>query len=1116
VAKLEQTEVVSGDPTAPLEGAPLPSDMLLAAIKTAFDLPMVDRDHYEVLAEYARGGLGRIVKARDRRTGRVVAIKEMLGSTDDAARRFAREALITANLQHPAIVPVYELGRWTTGEPFYAMKLVSGRSLKEVIDAHKTLDERLARLPIVVSVAEALAYAHERRIIHRDLKPANVLVGDFGETVVIDWGLAKTLGEADPSFDPIVVPESVGPMHTVVGAVLGTPSYMPPEQARGEPTDTRTDVYQIGAMLYHLIAGVVPYAGRRVGSSKELVKVVAHEAPKPLREREPGTPSDLLTIVDKAMARDPQQRYANAGELLDDLRRFTTGQLVRSHHYDRRTLFARWLKRNRAPITVGAVLATALVGFGAWSIRRILVESHAAQEQRDIALAQTSRAEDELATALYEKGRVAEGGQEWARAAMYYAAARKHHDSPEAAWAAGLAEARAVIPHARHTGHRAWVHAVAIAPDGERVATVDDAGQLRVWRPSDGRLIAARAMSPKALYAVAFSPDGHELALAGDDGVIQRVSVDLASASPSGDAARPGKAGAFDLAPLARLTGHTGRIWSLAYAPDGNALASAGEDRSVRIWSLAGGEPKLLAGHLQRVYTVTWSPDGTHLASGGDDRQLWIWERATATGKFRGEHKSGGIRVVAYTPAGDAIMTTGWDHEIRIWRGESAPEIWNDLDVIHGAAIAPHGNILVTGGELPAIHAWDLSTHQLITSLESQGGQTTAVAFSRDGRWFVTAGKSAPIAWDASAFRRLSAVGHRDAVAGLAFTADGKRFVSGAMDHTLRVWDATTGAELRRISTNVNCADGVLALGDDVVSACDDDTLRRWDPAGRERRLATNGWLRVTALSPDGTTVAAAHTQGHLSLVDVASWKLVSDRVLHAHHIYGVEYARDGRLVTASLDDHARVWRTSTTSIEAPPDIDVVAHTDDGILAAALAGTQLAIGTQDGSIHVWDTAANAWRVRDLGGGKLGTVWKLVVDPAGKRAFAASDDGIVRIYDTATWAAPEQLDAGEGPALALAISPDGTRVIAGYKSGAIGVWDPAAKKLLVRIGGRTRDRGTCADVATQAWIDDMHKAIVSRACSSDAATYFDVLAARSHQRLDGEIDVTWDWLATPAR
>jgi eukaryotic-like serine/threonine-protein kinase len=194
-------------------------------------LSRVDREVYEIGDEVARGGLGRITQAIDRRLDRPVALKELLRDEPDFRARFAREALLTAKLQHPAIVPVYEAGVWPDGSPFFAMKLVSGKSLEAAVRERKTLAERLELLPHVNNVIEALAYAHGRRIIHRDLKPANVLVGAFGETVVIDWGLAKDLSEG--AVDPVTGVRSGGEGHTEMGAVMGTTAYMPPEQAMG-------------------------------------------------------------------------------------------------------------------------------------------------------------------------------------------------------------------------------------------------------------------------------------------------------------------------------------------------------------------------------------------------------------------------------------------------------------------------------------------------------------------------------------------------------------------------------------------------------------------------------------------------------------------------------------------------------------------------------------------------------------------------------------------------------------------------------------------------------------------------------------------------------------------
>ena len=212
--------------------------------------------------EHARGGLGRVVRAVDKRLGRTVAVKELLRHTDSNEARFLREALITARLEHPGIVPVHEAGRWPNGDPYYVMKLVEGRTLKELIAERATMRDRLGLLPHVIAVADAVGYAHSEGVIHRDVKPSNIIVGAFGETIVVDWGLARDRkrdlpeeeeGAAGPGASSL--PRGSGPLSTVSGKVVGTPAYMSPEQARGEVVDERADVYAIGAVLYELLAG---------------------------------------------------------------------------------------------------------------------------------------------------------------------------------------------------------------------------------------------------------------------------------------------------------------------------------------------------------------------------------------------------------------------------------------------------------------------------------------------------------------------------------------------------------------------------------------------------------------------------------------------------------------------------------------------------------------------------------------------------------------------------------------------------------------------------------------------------------------------------------------------
>jgi serine/threonine protein kinase len=385
------------------------------------ELVTVSRDNYIFGGEVARGGMGRILRARDRRLGREVAVKELLSTTGDMRRRFEREIRITARLQHPTIVSVHEAGVFPDGQPFYVMKLIAGESLDRVIANTTSLHERMPLLPSVLAVVDALAYAHSHGIIHRDLKPHNVLVGRFGETVVVDWGLAKNL--AEPESAHIANELFQGPCasdeQTALGEVMGTPAYMPPEQAAGVGLDARADVYALGALLYHTLGGVPPYSGE---NKDEILAQVQHVAPRPLAEITAGIPRDLLTIVGKAMARAPTDRYPTARELANDLRRYQTGQLVASHRYSTWQLFERFVRRHRAVLAVTVVLLTALLVTVTISVRRIIAERNTAERERITAEEMVDFMVYELRDKLEPIGRLDLLGTVAERAQAYYSA----------------------------------------------------------------------------------------------------------------------------------------------------------------------------------------------------------------------------------------------------------------------------------------------------------------------------------------------------------------------------------------------------------------------------------------------------------------------------------------------------------------------------------------------------------------------------------------------------------------------------------------------------------------------------------------------------------------------
>lgn len=362
---------------------------------------------------FARGGLGQIRHGFDRVLGRTIAIKETL--SPGGVERFIREAQVTARLDHPAIVPVHDLGVHPDGRPYYCMKLIDGRSLESVIAGTRNLIDRLLLLPNIVTVGEAVAFAHDRGVLHRDLKPANILVGNFGETWIIDWGLTGYLESTDP--DPPAAAVDPARAHlTHTGEWLGTLPYMAPEQRSGKHIDQRADVYGLGAVLYHTLSGCRPYADT---PGERLEEHILRHPPTDLERLAPDVPSDLLTIVAKAMARDPSARYPDVRSLLADLRRFLAGRLVAAHTYRFRETVRRWARRHRSVLVVASVALVVLAAVGLYSVLRIadernvavrneaLARDHqqAAESARDEALRSSAEAREALATMWEAEGR---------------------------------------------------------------------------------------------------------------------------------------------------------------------------------------------------------------------------------------------------------------------------------------------------------------------------------------------------------------------------------------------------------------------------------------------------------------------------------------------------------------------------------------------------------------------------------------------------------------------------------------------------------------------------------------------------------------------------------------
>jgi hypothetical protein len=344
---------------------------------------------YNFGPEIARGGMGRVVEATDTVLGRKVALKAALASEPESLRRFARETQVTARLEHPSIIPVYDAGKTVDGVPFYVMRKVAGRPLSELVKERRTIDERLGLLPNVLAAVDAVAHAHGRGVLHRDLKPANILVGELGETVVIDWGLAKIIDDVPDEI--LEEPDAADdPLKTRAGQVVGTPGFMAPEQLRGEPATRACDVYALGGTLYHVLAGEPPHASR---SSDETIALALSGPPRAIGDLVEGVPGDLVTILERAMAYDAAQRYPDGAALAAELRRFLTGQLVASHEYSTVERLIRFLKRYRAAVVVTLIALAALAIVGYVSFENIVRERNAADRAREQAVFEAKAAE---------------------------------------------------------------------------------------------------------------------------------------------------------------------------------------------------------------------------------------------------------------------------------------------------------------------------------------------------------------------------------------------------------------------------------------------------------------------------------------------------------------------------------------------------------------------------------------------------------------------------------------------------------------------------------------------------------------------------------------------------
>jgi WD40 repeat protein/tRNA A-37 threonylcarbamoyl transferase component Bud32 len=1022
---------------------------------------------YRILRPHASGGLGEVLVALDEPLNREVALKQIrreLADDPQSRARFLVEAEVTGGLEHPGIVPVYALGFDGAGRPYYAMRFVRGETLKDAIrrfSKGRTPDfgsmEFRGLLERFLDVCNVMAYAHDRGVLHRDLKPSNVMLGKYGETLVLDWGLAKSLGHAEPSSgrtpdEPAIQPISGSGMNpTVFGMTVGTPHFMSPEQALGrlDQLGPASDVYSLGATLYNLLTGKPPLA--ETDDQGEVIRRVAAGDIRGARDVLRAVPQPLDGICRKAMAVRSEDRYASPLDLAGDLQRWLADEPISGIRETLGRRLSRWERRNRLLVRASgaALLAITLISLGAaFAIEgargRERDALRAEQSQRQLADRQRERAEElqrasqeRSCSLLFERGLELADRLEYGKALLWLAQALadvpEHRPDLEHAIRAAtdVCQRFVTAPVAMIEHHGSPIVAMAYASNGRLLATGAADGTVRLWDAASGEPRGEALSHDGEVVALMFAARAPVLLVATDRGEV--VARDAETGRP--------------LRPAMR---EDGPIVAAAISGDGRRLAIGRQDGAVRLVETSSGD--ILGGGIVYpgpVVSVSFSTDDRLVLSGSEDGTVRLSDATSGAARAPAIQHGGRLTTALSRPDGGAVLTAGADGFARLWDAATGAPVVPPMDH-HGpiteAVFHPGGTHILTMGDVTIARLWNATTGMEEVSREGARGHQNYVqsaAISPDGRRVVTASldRTAGL-WELPGDRRAgNPLPHDRGVVSVVFAPAGRTVVTRDDRGRVRLWrlgldgPPTAPLELPRPVLSI-----ALTLDDRrIVTGGEPGGARFRDLASGEvvgPSLEQRALVWAVALSRDERRVAIAGFSKAAQVWEVESGEPIGKPMPSDREIVSVAFSPNGALLaTGSRDETARLFDAATGEprgepMRHPGRLMVVRFTPDG--------TALVTGCEDGVVRFWDVATG--RLLDRTFRHEDGVRALDFHPGGRLIATGSLDGTARLWDLESGRPVGPPLAHDGWVTSLAFSPDGRTLATGSLSRTLRFWD----------------------------------------------------------------------------